>query len=546
MRARRHRRGGLTLTELLVAMSILLIGIYAVVRGFPPLFVNIEGERVRTEMAGLCEQWLERLKAEPQCLPEAIAGHDPVDGSVIGPEVWPDEEMTPPEGNARDDLTWVLGETFEVPGPQPASPVSVYPLKLGAASIQDPANVDGCLQVFKLVKLERVPQPPPGGAVPEGRFYLDAAGYLYAPPQYATARVNYCWMDDTATPHWVTDEVVMNSNYAWTQPVLPVRAAELTAGPVFTNVVPEMAEATALVRYSVVIGQAGDVAPDTAVLESTYGATLLLPSEDAGQAMHVNYQLRSEPDVNRHLRRMPVMMEEMAAPTQRPYQVDLKFGGIHDDIPLYDTDVLGNPLPTPARVLVLDLLTGQAWTDVEPWLHLDTLEGTVTLDWEDPTSPLAPADAHGRELRVYYRTLDGHMIAVQKAPAYFLEEPIMQTYQDPDPALDESDKVDYRYFRAQPWPADAAYTQLQFPESAAGQAITVDYLAGTAAPYNRIAGELHVVDAQTLSVVLDQPNVVGIMGVQGVSLTVRGWWHDDAGRPQMVSIDTFLTPEPLL
>ncbi|MGC9316939.1 MAG: type IV pilus modification PilV family protein [Armatimonadota bacterium] len=546
MTARRHRRGGLTLTELLVAMSILLIGIYAVVRGFPPLFGNIEGERVRTEMARLCEQRLERLKAEPQTLPEAIAGHDPVDGSVIPPEAWPDEEMTPPEGNARDDLTWVLGETFEVPGPQPASPVSVYPLKLGTASIQDPANVDEFLQVFRLVKLERVTEPPPGGAVPEGRFYLDSAGYLYAPAQYATARVDYCWMDDTAAPHWVRDEVVMNSNYAWAQPVLPVRAAELTAGPVFTNVVPEMAEATALMRYTVVIGQAADVAPDTAVLESTFGATLLLPPEDAGEAMHVNYQLRTEADINGNPRRMPVMMEEMAAPTQRPYEVNLKFGGIDDEVPLYDTDVVGNPLASPVRVLVLDMLTGEAWTDVEPWVDLESIDGVLTLDWEDPASPLAPADVHGRELRVYYRTLDEHMIAVQKAPAYFLEEPIMQTYTDPDPALDESDKVDYRYYRAQPWPTDNAYTQLQFPESAAGQAITVDYLAGPAAPYNRIAGELHVIDPVTLSVLLDRPGVVGIMGVQGVSLTVRGWWHDDAGRPQMVSIDTFLTPEPLL
>lgn len=547
--SRRHRRGGMTLTELLVAMSILLVGIYAVAKGFPSLFGNLEEERVRTEMVRLAQAHLERLKADPERLPEAVAGHDPVSGAVIRPDVWPDDNVDPTPANPRDDLTWVLGETFEVPGLQPGMTVAVYPLNLGLATVQDPSNVGAYLQVFRLERLRR-PDLTEQEWVQAGRplgndeFYLDRNGYLYAPPQYPTCRVDYCWVDTLGRPHWVTDEVVANVNY--TPTALPVRATELTTDPIFANVIPERSEAKAMVPYTVVLGQAADVAPGTAVLDSNWGATLLLPAEDAGRVMHVNYQLKTESDSAGNPRRAPVMMEEFPAPVRPPYQVDLKFGGIDDAKPLFDHDLLGNPLGYNVYVLVVDLLTGQTWSDAASWIDLDMVNGRLTLNWDDAAAPMTAAQARGRDLRVYYRTLDGHMIVVEKAPDYFLEEPIMQTYQDPNPALDESDKVDYRYYRIAPAPGDPTYTQLIFPPSAAGQAVTVDYVVGGGASFERVSGELHVVDPGSLSVVLSRPNVVGVERVRGVSLKVRGWWHDGRGRVQMVEIDTFLVPEPLL
>lgn len=551
MGVRWRRRRGLSLLELLVAMSILLVGIYAIVRGFPSLFGNIEGERVRTEMARLAEHHLERLKAEPERLPEAITGHDPADGLVINPDSWPDDDAQPsPPGNARDDLTWVLGETFRVPGPRPAEMVSVYPLNLGAACVQEPGLIDDYFQVFRLTHLQRLESPPPGGTVPDGRFYLDADGYLYAPSIYQTARVDYCWAEtDGVQPvlHWVTDEVVRNVNYPWDAselPVPPVRAADVASPPGFANVLPQHSRAVAMERYAVAIGGPGDVAPGTAVLEGTFGATMLLPAEDAGSVMHVNYQLRTEEDAANYERRMPVMMEEITAPTEQPYQIDFKFRGVHDETPLYETDVAGAALDPPVYVLVVDLLTGETYTDVDPWVYLDMIEGRLTLDWDDPAAPMTAAQARGHDLRIYYRTLDGHQIVVQKAPEYFVEQPIRQTYD----ASGEADTVDYRFYVVAPADGDAMYTKLSFPEAVVGQAVMVDYLAGETPPYERISGEMHVVapTGSGYSVVLTQPHVVGIMGVEGVSLTVRGWWHDSRGRPQMVSIDTVLTPEPLL
>ncbi len=546
---RRHERGGLTLIELLVAMSILLVGIYAVARGFPSLFGNLDEEKQRTAMVRLAEEQMERLKAEPQLIPEAIAGHDPVSAAVINPDAWPDESVDPTTGNPRDDLTWVLGETFKVPAAQAGAAYAAHTLNLGPATVQDPTSVADYFQVFRLERLHRPDLTETewvmaGRPLEDDQFFLDSAGYLFAPMQYPTARVDYCWVDDTGTPHWVYDEVVTNALAAVT--AVPVRAAELTTGPIFANVVCERSRAKAMVRYTVMIGTPADVTPGVAVLERNYGATLLLPAEDAGAVMHVNYQLKTEPDSAGNPRRVPVVIEELTAPTQPPYRIDLKFGGIDDAQPLFDTDLTGAPLASPVSALVLDMMTGDAWTDVDTWIELDYIAGRLTLDWDDAAAPMTAAQARGRELRIYYRTLDGHMITVEKAPDYFLEDAIMQTYQDPNPALDQSDKVDYRYFTAQPAPGDAAYTQLVFPASAAGQAVAVDYLAGPGAPYERVSGEMHVVDTTSLGIVLDRPDVAAIVRVRGVSVKVRGWWHDARGRVQMVDLDTFLTPEPLL
>ncbi len=544
------RRRGMTLVELLVAMSILLVGIWAVARGFPALFGSLEAERERAEMVRLTEGVLERFKTSPEQIPEAIAGHDPADGMVIPPDVYPDEDMEPVPGNPRDDLTWVLGEMFEVPGLQPGQSVCVYPLKLGPAIVQDPSAIDDYLQVFRLAALERVAVSQDewvaaGRPLGDDEFFLDRDGYLYAPPEYASARVDYCWMDVTGAPHWVEDEVVANVNYSAS--AAPVRAADVT-GPQFANCVPEMADARAMVRYAVAIGGVADVAADTAVLEQNFGATLLLPDVDAGETMHVNYQQRTEPDLFGQPRRVPVVVEEFSAPTQPPYRVDLKFGGIDDEVALFENDLLGNPLPNVVRVLVVDLLTGDAWTDAASWIEVDMIEGRLTLDWDNAGAPMAAAQARGRDLRVYYRTLRGHTVVVQKAPAYFLEEPIKQTYEDPDPSLDESDKVDYRYYTVSADPNDPAYTRLQFPESAAGQTVVVDYLVDTGQqpPFERVSGELHVIDGESLAIVLQRPDVAGIIAVRGASLKVRGWWHDQHGRVQMVGVETFLVPEPLL
>jgi hypothetical protein len=242
------------------------------------------------------------------------------------------------------------------------------------------------------------------------------------------------------------------------------------------------------------------------------------------------------------------MVEEISAPSDPPYRVDLAFRGINDMLPLYTEDLLGNDFDPDIHVLVVDKDSGQAWTDAETWVTLDFIEGRLTLDWDDASAPMTAADARGHDLRVYYRTIDGHTIVVQKAPAWFVDETIYQTY-----VTDGlTDKVDYRYYQVEADPDDAAYTRLLFPMSAADQMVKIDYLAVDQVTgagdetTRRVTGELHAIPGDTLAITLSEPQVRGILAVQGVSLRVQGWWHASGGRVEMVDLSTFLMPEPLL
>jgi len=534
----------MTLTELLIAMLILLVGIYAIARGFPSLFGNLESERLRTEMARRIEARMENLKTASYSLPEAITGHDPLDASVIPPDIYPDENQDPVPGNPRDDLTWVIGETFNVPIARPGQAYSVYTLNLGPASVQDTTAVGNYLQVSRLVALER---QDIGLPLTGDQFNVDDTGYLHAPPAYASAEVDYVWVDENGERHGVLGEVVDNADAV--AGALPVRATAVTDSPRFVNVLPDQCTATALEPFTTMIGGTADVASGVAVLDSNYGASLLLSAGDANETLRVTYQQLTEADSMGSPRRVPFMMEEMAAPTQPPYQVALAFRGIDDENPLFTANLLGAAFTDPVYVLIVDMQTGDAWTDAEDWVGLDFIEGKLTLDWDDSTAPLTQAQARGRNLRVYYRTIIGQTIVAQKAPGWFVEDysdagrvSVYDTY-----VTDGlTDRVDYRYYQLEADPDDATFTRLLFPMSAANQMVVVDYMAGAAEPYDRISGELHVIPADSLAFTLNEPNVRGVLAVRGVSVTVRGWWHAASGRVEMVGIDTFLTPEPLL
>lgn len=543
-------RSGFTLAELLVAMVILLVGIYAVAKGFPSLFVNIDAERQRSEMARLCQATIERLKDHPSRLPEAVAGHlpanDPAAPGLIPPDLEPDETATVAPGNSRDDLFEVMGEVFRVPGVDPSATAAVYPFNLG------PADGDPALAPLarELVALERLTKEDfedlPGGVIPVGSpwFYLDSAGQLFLPADLDAALVDYCWVDADSGVHYAQGEYVAAGG--------SVRAAGIVDEgpglPAFDGVVQESCKATGTTEYIIALGDQGHPAltgpaepdPPVCVLERTYGATLLFHPTAAGKVVQVDYWLRTEPDGNSDPRRALMVMEEVPAPTTEPYQVDLKFAGIDDETPLYETDLEGNDI-TDVYLLVVDLQNGTCYTDADSEVSLDMINGKVTFTWPDPPGPAA---MRGHELRIYYRTLDGHFVQVQKAPRYFIEERLAGQYTGA-----EATGVDYRTYSTLADSGDAAYTVLTFPESVAGQAVAVDYLYGASAPYQRATGELHVVGFDeglaAWTIVLTQPDVQAIVGVQGVSLKVRGWWHTQGGRVETLDLDTFLRPRKL-
>ncbi len=157
--------------------------------------------------------------------------------------------------------------------------------------------------------------------------------------------------------------------------------------------------------------------------------------------------------------------------------------------------------------------------------------------------------ARGHELCIYYRTLDGYNVQVMRAPRFFVEDLVAANYH----AAGQTDAVDYREFSASSASVGAPpamITTLTLPASMAGMAVSVDYLYDTGvappAPYARVCNEVHVVDATTFTVVLNQPDVQAIVAVQGLTLKVRGWWETQSGRVEKLDVDTFLTPESLL
>lgn len=537
-------RSGLTLVELLVAMVILLVGIYAVAKGFPALFRNIDAQRGITEMARLCEGMIERLKDHPSRLPAGVTCHyKPSAGTVdlIHPdsEPVPDDGTTPPAPNARDDLIEVRREVFRVPGPAGQTGPAVYPLNLGPAAWDAAAQL---LYARELVELERLDRVPPAGGIPFGTFYFARDGTLSLPPGLTGALLDYCWVYSWIggtgakewAPHYAYGEWALNG---------PVRATAITG---FDGVVPESCKATGVIEYLVELGNASDVAPGKCVLEENYGATLLFHPSAAGKVIQVDYRLRTEPDANGRQRRALMLMEEFTAPTTPPYQADLKFGGIDDERPLYETALDGTDIAD-VYLLVIDLQTGDAYTDADTEVSLDMIKGKVTFAWA------APNAMKGHELRVYCRTLDEHFVQVQKAPQYFVEDLLADTYQDANPALDQRQLVEYRRYSVSADAGDPAYTVVTFPESAAGQTVAVDYTYDPDGdgnpPYER-AEELHVIgndqSTGTWTIVLGNPSVYTIVGVQGVSLKVRGWWHTERGRLVKLDLDTVLTPRKLL
>ncbi len=530
---------GMTLTELLVAMMILMIGIYAVVRGFPPLFRNIEVERVRTEMARLCENTIERLKTSPEMVPEAIAGHDPITLAVVNPYTERDDALSVQTGNPHDDIRWILGMTIAAPAADVGQSVAVYPLALGPAASDQLPTSEWVMQgaARELVSLERLNQAP-AGAPPAGTFYVDTDGVLDIPSAYTAGMVDYCWAEADGTAHYVWDEYVFAGG--------TVRAASVAT---FANVVPSTCAARGATEYyPILCGTAADVvATNSIVLEQTYGALLLLPRSMAGATLQIDYALKAEDDTNGDPRRTPMVMEEVPAPTVEPYQVDLKFRNLDDENPLYTTDVTGAALANDVYVLIVDTQNGRQWTNNDAFVTLDMVNGTLALDWTHVPSPMTADQARGHELRIYYRTLDGHNVQVMRAPRFFVEDLVAANYH----AAGQTDAVDYREFSASSASVAAGtITTLTLPASMAGMAVSVDYLYDTDilvdAPYARVCNEVHVVDATTFTVVLNQPDVEAIVAVQGLTLKVRGWWETQSGRVEKLDVDTFLTPESLL
>jgi len=131
----------MTLVEVLVAVFILVFGMYAVVRVFPLGLTMVQSGQHRTMATRLAEQMMERLKAAPERVPEGIVclqSNIPVtdeDGTPLGPTVngnqirpdWLKPVDVDPNGYEPNMRTVrdIQGEGLVIPPPAPGSTISV-------------------------------------------------------------------------------------------------------------------------------------------------------------------------------------------------------------------------------------------------------------------------------------------------------------------------------------------------------------------------------------------------------------------------------------
>lgn len=613
-------RRGLTLIELLIAMVVLLVGIYTVAAGFPKLLEAIRGEGTRTSLARLAEQALTDLTGDSWGVPDAITG-----GGSIHPDSFREDmtDLSDDLANAQESLIDVIGEPFRVPaayvapgGTYVAGTSAQYVLRQGPAqwSSGDGADTTGYPYVYLLVPLTEQRDDPrlaSSGGLAANSFYVDLqAGNLIVPASVTTA-------DGHITRSWTVDEVV--ADYAWAEsttamapyplPVLhyvqgetvgnisgsgpltaKVRAAHLPAGT-FGQLVAGQTRAWAkvyFVRES--FGVAYPSGPRRYVLENNYGATLRFHPQDTGLTLRVDYRLRTDAAG----RRVLLMREDHTVQGQadrtdgagnKYMDVRLAVGNLEEE-PIFDADLLGNPLTTPVHVLAVDLTTGATHYDgeilqlenenLEPPLNDGYSKGLVTLPIE--TGGVS-ASYIGHKMRFYYQSLDRHNIQIQKAPRHYVDWKTASAYQAAylthlgagAGAAEAASlaEVDYRTYElshaAPPYDANRRLGVIQFgqyvdededpgteptwafADSSAGMTVSVNYSYWVSASEQRqVWGELHTVSPGGSRIVLNHATVVDrpitIFAINGVSARARAWWLSERGKQKKLDIETCYLP----
>ncbi|MEI6500225.1 MAG: hypothetical protein WCP21_04270 [Armatimonadota bacterium] len=464
----------MTLLEILVAMIVLLIGIYTVARGFPLLLQSIRGEGDRTTMSRLAEEAMAGLSDNQSGLPESITGGPSVSHYSFA------EDMTAPhtELNAQEDIIKVRGETFRVPAPY-RSPGGAY---LGApgwyALSQGPASyLPGSYpEVYMLVPLqERFDDPRDSTSVDYGGnwFYVDrSSGQVVIPLTVTTPGndklwpatrvvVDYAWTTIGAggtvpVTHYVQGETpgdVTDFPSSGTARFRECRVhpAHTSSGTPDVNVrlVTGQTRAWARISFGRNVGSATP-ASGQFTLESKYGATIGFNPADAGLTLKVDYRLRTTQGTDdTFARRLLLMHEEQTIQpasdrmdaTNHPY-ADVRLALKHiDDEPIFTTDVTGAAYAAPqnpVHVLAVDLSTGEVHTaengsnpftlsdpNLLPPLENGYADGILSIPLQIGG---VQADYVGHVWRFYYRTLERNNIQVQKAPRSYVDADTAQTY----------------------------------------------------------------------------------------------------------------------
>jgi len=279
----------MTLVEVLVAMVILLVGVWTVAAGFPSMMRSVTLEQQRTQGARMAEARVESLTRTADALPVAIRA--PILPTTDPGDIWPDAVPEDPDNpasplnapNSRDDITKVVGERARVPAPPPGDRWAIAVLSQGMLQ-QDNAEV----AVWETVPLEQMPFAPPGAA-PQGCFYLEASGVLSLPTGYDGALVDYVWEDTAGLRHWVQGERIPASGSFVAGPgqlfVRPRATFNDDGSFPYAGTVPTTARVFGLRAFPVVDADGDHPWPGEVAIEPSFGVGLMFAAPDAGRNM---------------------------------------------------------------------------------------------------------------------------------------------------------------------------------------------------------------------------------------------------------------------
>jgi hypothetical protein len=561
--------------ELLIAMLVLLVGIWVVAAKFPQLAEIMRGEGLRDKMARKAEQWIEAVKEDPAALPSRITAFNL---ALVGPgNPYGIDEAVSPAYRAIDEPHWldparppncvenvlnVFGETFRVPG------TGMYLLKFGPA--------EAVYTVYQPIPLSRDDNmPPTATAAPyPGMFYAQTGGTIRLslpqrdpqgdpfdpvfPTGVAPLQVGYAWVDASGQEHHVYNEVVtctadFASNVHFTSD--PVSAVADAGG----EIIPQSVKATFRYLYDVVgstwpvVPPGPPVGPPLATVDWVFGHAIWFDPAEQGKTLCVDYRLATYDNpldpadpgngrrnaLAREVHRVPDEPTDRATGT---FEVALDHGLIDDEVPAFTVDLDGNPIPSPPgqpHVLAIDVETGDIYTDSDGTLLISYIaDGEVIDGWSEGRVSLpAGSPAVGKELLFYYRNLDRETVQIQRAAETFAED-IWSGQGLPVPpwALDRS------YFPTRDGTTyDPTSPTIAFRDSALTRTIRVEYI-GRAGPTVEIhtLGEMPPAQITLDDPVPGSPPTATIVSISGISVKGFATWFD-RGKLRWVNVETLLT-----
>lgn len=512
----------MTLIELLVAMLVLLVGVWTVAQGFPSLMRSVALEQERTQAARLAEQRLASLHRNSAGLPMAITAPPAVAATITldSRPADPDDPNSPDNSpNSRDDVYLVIGEKLRVPAPQPASSYALAVVSQGLME-QDFSLVD----VWVVEDLQPLSFDP-GAAAPDGFFYIHGAGEVVIPPGYDGVLVDYVWLDNTGETHWVHGERLMGSATRL--------AVQATNNPGFFCVVPRRGRAAGVRQLAEV---PGNTPSPGQVAMAQFGVGFIFNAAEAGKTVMADYALRLVGG-----KRDLYMLEEQVVGsdscTPDPSDPAYCFATVQLAWPGLDY-LLVAPDPQ-TRVVAVDLATPNLYWEgsgVEPLDAEATRTGRIRLH--------LPLSAVGHPFRFYYRTDNQACVHVYKPPSAYMDNMTALSYPTPG---------DLAWCTYTPVPGGPgnAYTVLLFSIGNIGVTVAVDYVYaadenGDGTPeMHPVVGELHTLTsdgAGNAACALDKPGVVEVRAVRGVSVKIRPWWRTPSGRLARYDLDSILAP----